>query len=77
MEDLDTKLEDHAADGVRYGLKFLGAKITSLADVKTMNEVFNKRLNQEMEKQTFFKKKPDSTSSALRSKGRGILTMEF
>lgn len=73
VEDLDTKLEDHAADAIRYWLKELGARRTSLSDIRSMNEAFNKKLQQEVSKTTsFLHKKP----TIWKSKG-WILTMQF
>ena len=39
MEDLNTDGEDHAPDALRYGLVFFAKKTSSLADVKSLNEV--------------------------------------
>lgn len=72
VEDIDTKLEDHAADGLRYWLKYLGARKGSFADMKTLNEVFNKKFQQEVSKQSFFVKKP-----TIGRTPNWILTMEF
>lgn len=72
VEDIDTDLEDHAADAIRYGLKKLGWKFTGLWDIKTLNEVFNKKFHQEAsQKSEFFKK------SVILKKSGGILKMEF
>ncbi len=42
VEDIDTKQEDHAYDGTRYGFKFLMADIGSLVEVSDQNQQLTK-----------------------------------
>jgi len=73
VEDINTKLEDHAPDAIRYWLKELWARRTSLSEIKTMNDVFNKRFEQELSNiSSFIQKKPQ-----IKKSEGWILTIEF
>jgi hypothetical protein len=73
VEDIDTKLEDHWPDAVRYWLKYLWAKKVGMWDIKTMNDAFNKRLEKEVSNVSWFlQNKP-----TIKKSSGGILTMEF
>lgn len=73
VEDINTKLEDHAPDAVRYWLKYFGARTTSLSEIRTVNDVFNKKFEQEVWNiASFLQKKPTIKTS----KG-WILSLEF
>jgi len=64
VEDINTKLEDHAPDAIRYWLKELWARRTSLSEIKTVNDVFNKRFEQELSNiSSFIQKKPQIKKS--------------
>lgn len=74
VEDIDTTQEDHAADGLRYWLKFLLWNPWSLADLQQINTLMNKRVENQVQKsKTMVLKK---TSTSLQKK-RWLLWMQF
>lgn len=50
VEDIDTTIEDHAVDAVRYWLKYLAWDAWSLMDVKKVNDLLTKRLENQQQK---------------------------
>ncbi len=73
VEDINTDQEDHAADAVRYWLKFFAWKVWSLSDIQQINKMMNKRVENEMQKH---KTGMNLKKSEVR-KSRGVLGMQF
>lgn len=75
VEDLDTTLEDHAVDALRYGLMALTVSITSLADVAGLNRMLEKGNDESnlTQKEREFKARGISDDGGNRS----ILEKEF
>lgn len=65
-EDLNTKLEDHAADTLRYGLMELGIAKETLSSVSSINQRLTKGNNSDVQqsKSSLFKKPSRSRSTS-------------
>jgi len=74
VEDMDSKLEDHACDALRYWLVKLGQPVANFDSVRNMNEAFMKSANKAIEASSNFSKKP---SERTKSDGKSFLSKQF
>lgn len=65
VEDIDTTLEDHASDALRYWLKYLAWNSWWIQDIKTINDIYAQNITNRIEKERkdIMKKKKAMMSS--------------
>lgn len=75
VEDIDTKLEDHAADSIRYWLVELWVKKKSLSQIRTVNDSFKKQASEWLKRAEESRKPPSKRKRT--SDARSILNHQF